>query len=774
MRDESQPNDDMFPLAKTDSERKSEFSKRKKYYKEESFPLGSDEQKEKEGWTLVRENKSSLRMRLPKTADEILENRFWNVLYRFGYKELNVGRNFQINVSNKNNKLHKQIDVFAKDDETVIVAECKSSDTIKQRYLQKDINDFSHLQKSIANTIRKYFPDGKELKIIWFFVTDKIRWTSNDLTRAEESNIKIITNRELMYFEEISKKIGFAAKYQFHAEYLAKQKVPALANRTLPAVKTKVGGEVAYFFSARPIDILRISFVNHRDLRDPSGAPSYQRLVSPTRLREIGRFLDQGGYFPNTILLNFHRKPNFNRSTKDEKSNVQFGELVLPDRYKSCWVIDGQHRLFGTAFAKEMNSDSPLFFIAFEGMKTSDEANTFVTINEKQTKVPKKLLTELDGELKWDSDNPKEKLGAIASRCVDLLNTRGSSPFENKIETPGVSSGGEQPLTLPNFQQAINQSRLIGYVGVRTKELIPGPCWETNSENSLHRLTEFLCWYFEKLSQMSPERWDNGKQGYLCSNFGVYGHVRLLGELIRHAEREQSFDANQLELDELSATVEHYLEPVWNFVKTTGDDVFSQRFKVPFGSGGQTRYFFKLVELVRDNHPTFEPDGFEDFIQTVSSESIQTADNQVKWLQKSIPTFIIDTLKMEFGQKFFEKSVPKDIQKDCQNKRIDANPEDQLPVEAYLDWLQLRKIVEQKNLRQLFSDTLSIQMPEEKNGRHLYVGWFDKINEIRRISAHPAGREYKDEDISFLDFVVFEVQNKLPPKYIEEKNAAIS
>lgn len=636
------------PLAQTEGECKAEYAKRRKIYTEETFPYALQPEKELSGWTVVRNNKDSVRMRIPKNPDEILENRFWNILYRFGYDELNIGRQFKVPISKKDSSLTKQIDVMGKDLETVVIAECKTALKFGKKSLQHALGEFAALRKPIAESLRKHYGEEFKPKIIWFFVTDKIRWYDNDLKRAREFNIHVVQSRELLYLEEISKKLGTAARYQFHAEFLAKQKIPALKNRSLPAVKTKIGGHVAYFFSARPLDILRIAFVNHRDLRDPLGAPSYQRLVNPNRLKEIGQFLEGGGYFPNTILLNFRQKPRFNRRSKDSLAKVQFGELILPDRYKSCWVIDGQHRLYGTTFAKTGSLEDPLFFIAFEGVSSEEEAKTFTTINEKQTKVPKKLLTELQGDLKWDSNDPKEKLGAIASRAVDLLNNKAGSPFENKVVTPGIFVSADQPLTLPNFQQAIMQSRLLGSVNARTKELLPGPCWEKNSEGSLGRLIELLSWYFGKLETLAPERWHAGKSGYLCSNFGVYGHVRLLGELLRFVALKENFNPAEVELDELQVFLEDYLKSIWNFIASTDNEAFTQRFKVPFGSGGQARYFSKLAELVRETHSDFRPEGIEQFIPTVPRDAVQQADFDVRWIQKVVPEFVIEKLREEF------------------------------------------------------------------------------------------------------------------------------
>lgn len=277
--------------------RRAEFARRNKVWDEETVEKPLKDIRESSGWQVVRENKSSLRMRKQKSFDEVLENRFWSTLYRFGYSELNLGRNFKIKLAKNNDATEKQIDVFAKDDETVIIAECKACEKPTKRSLLKDLNEFSGLMKPISDTLRKHYGDGYKPKIIWCFVTDNIRWSKEDEKRASEFNIQIIRELELMYFEEFSKKIGSAARFQFHAEYLANQKVPALSGRRVPAIKTKLGGKTAYLFSALAKDILRISFVNHRDLRDPSGAPSYQRLVKPSRLKQIGAFLDTDGFF---------------------------------------------------------------------------------------------------------------------------------------------------------------------------------------------------------------------------------------------------------------------------------------------------------------------------------------------------------------------------------------------------------------------------------------------------------------------------------------------
>src|SRR5690606_17210090 len=101
------------------------------------------------------------------------------------------------------------------------------------------------------------------------------------------NSINVITEKEARYFIQVADHLRGAARYQFLAEYLRDQSIPEMKGRKVPAIRGKLGGKKFYAFVSRPEDLLKISFVNHRSLNDPKGAPSYQRLVSRTRLRSI-------------------------------------------------------------------------------------------------------------------------------------------------------------------------------------------------------------------------------------------------------------------------------------------------------------------------------------------------------------------------------------------------------------------------------------------------------------------------------------------------------
>lgn len=225
----------------------------------------------------------------------------------------------------------KQIDVFTKDDDTVVVIECKTRETRGRKSLQKDIHETAHLQKPIANAIRKHFGGEFDPKILWLYATENIIWSEPDVERATAANIRIVTENELHYFETYIAHVGTAGRYQFLAEFLSGQEIKGLKGIKVPAVKGRLGKDNFYSFTITARHLLKLAFIIHHALNHPGGRPAYQRMIEKTRLAGIGRFIKKGGYFPTNLLINFVEKCNFEPLAKGEEDvNWRFGHLILP------------------------------------------------------------------------------------------------------------------------------------------------------------------------------------------------------------------------------------------------------------------------------------------------------------------------------------------------------------------------------------------------------------------------------------------------------------
>jgi DGQHR domain-containing protein len=675
------------------------------------------------------------------------------------------GRNFTVSIERKGaESLRKQIDVFGKDDETVIVAECKASDKMTKRSLQKDLEEFANLKGPIANAIHRHYGNTFKPKIIWIFITENIIWSKPDRERAAGERIQIITERELRYYNQIAEHLGKSARYQFLAEFLKDQQIPELSGKTVPAIRGKLGGKKFYCFITTPRQLLKISFVNHRSLNDPEGAPTYQRLISRARLRDISIFLKNGGYFPNSILVNFTRPVRFDKTNHDDSSGVSFGTLYLPDKYRSAWIIDGQHRLYGFSPLEAPLLDQNILILAFEQLPVQEEANLFVTINHEQKPVPKHLLDDLEGELKWGSNIPSERIGSISARLINLLNSDVGEPFHYRVTQQGITSTNKACLTIPAIKDALRRSFLLGRALMNNTNYDLGPLCGKNDSETLERARCALNQYFGHIRNANLSQWEKGRAGFLCTNVAIQAYILLLGSLIKYWEANTASDSRETSVEDILLEIDEYLSPITEFLEHADDSKMKTAFQVPFGSGGPPEYYYRLCSYIKTKYSDFEPEGMQDWESEQSEEKIQTADKKLRDLVSEINKCIFTKFRVLYGEEknaYFFKGVPdKDIKAKAIQRTMEEDVDDPLPFETYLDVLEYKKIVDHKQNWPFFKSVFNIPEPGIK-GHAKNLRWMERINELRRIPAHPSEkRPYKAEDFDYIDFIYDEFMRR--------------
>ncbi len=221
--------------------------------------------------------------------------------------------------------------------------------------------------------------------------------------------------------------------------------------------------------------------------------------------------------------------------------------------------------------------------------------------------------------------------------------------------------------------------------------------------------------------------------------------------------------AAELELKDLIKQIEPYLGPVFKYVKDTSDDAFAARFKVEFGSGGTKTYFYELCRMVKQECCTFDPPGLSRHVAEMSAEIIAEAEQRWKWINETVHDHVVSVLEENYGDNFFQAGIAnKEIKKKALEKMMDDPADQQKSPEVYLDFIQLKTIVEQKENWPLFQSTLNIQMPDESKGRAKYLDWFDRVNNIRRIFAHSYGRNLEEADVETLAVVEGKLRERLP------------
>jgi DGQHR domain-containing protein len=744
----------LAPLAVTDGEKHAEFKRRRDKLIYMKAPTGGEAPYLADGWNIAKKLKRQLRLSKSKSADRAFQDRVWSLFYRMGYADLNKGQDFTILHKVAHNSFQeKRVDIFAKDAETVVVGECKCSEDFRSRSLSKDIDDFVCFKKQFADAIRAHYGREFKPKILWFFFTDKVLWSKADRAKAAAENLKIMTEREVDYFSQLSEHLGRATRYQFLAEYLGGQRIPELKDIKVPAIRGKLGGKTFYSFVSTPEQLLKICFVNHRTLADPLALPTYQRLVKKGRLKSIGEFIKNGGYFPTNILINFDERRRFERRATDELADVQFGDLHLPDKYKSAWIVDGQHRLYGYSLIDQKFSKQNVAVIAFEELKREDEANLFVTINHEQKTVPRTLLDELDADLKWGSSVPSERLASISARVVQALTETIEGPLFRRVIAQGMQGDDTTCLTMPEIKGGIIRSHLVGSLAQKRRVLVGGPLWADEDERTVRRATKAINLFLGNIKMAAPVRWESGRPGWLCVNIGIRAMLLLLNALIDHATRTSAdFVPTRATPEQIVEKVTNLSAPLREYLGKVSDAEFCERFAGRYGSGGPLDYFYELCQIVWDKDRNFLPDGLAQYLESKDDQRIQNAENTIKFIENRVTEIIISYFKRIHGSAYWNYIGTKEMRVKAYERQQEEPPEQQLDLEVYLDFIDKKRIIEKTENWNVFKIYFDIPLSGQK-GHAKNVKWMDRLNELRRVVAHPHKRAFKADDLEFLEWI---------------------
>jgi DGQHR domain-containing protein len=455
-----------------------------------------------EGWQVVRKNKRSVKLERAKPHSTELEDRIWSLFYRMGFAFISGEGGASLETETEDDRsLSNQVDCVALDDEVVLVAECKSSSEITRRArLQEEIAKLGTLRSPLSRAIQSFTSDGrKRVTILCMFLRNALL-SETDHARAKEANVVLFDERDLTYYEELVRHLGSAARYQFLADLLPGKGIPGLTIR-LPAIRLRMGGGDAYMFAISPEFLLKISYVSHRQKGKGSDIDTYQRMMKRSRLRKIREFVEAQGIFPTNIVLNIEsRMLHFDRAAQegegagDTESGI-LGWLHIRPTYKAAWIIDGQHRLF---------AKSRLAVLAFSGLKPSDQAGMFISINSKQKNVKQSLLQELYAELHWEAAEPALRVRAIISKVIQSLNEDKASPFYGRIQTADDGRDEKRCISLTSMFSALDKSDLY-IANVKAGEVVEyGPLWHPDGQTALKRTAKVVnCWFKTAISSVS-------------------------------------------------------------------------------------------------------------------------------------------------------------------------------------------------------------------------------------------------------------------------------
>lgn len=519
-------------LLETDEELAAEFAFRSKDYeivsisKDNPIPLGWVEK--------PTDYKTVKHIIKYKPAGTVFEDRVWRLFRRIGMERLNTpGLTLQLKSrvdprTGQTIAKTKQVDVLAVHEHTVFLVECKTAEALKPKTLKAEIAEFEGNRQDFQKALSALL--GFSPRLVMVLATANIKLDFNDLQDARELGIRVWGDADLSALEELASLAGQGARYQLYNMVFQGQKIKDLSI-CVPALKAKMGGHTFYSFVMRPADLLDIAYVHHRvgDSSFRNLTDSYQRMLKPSRIRQIKAFLEDDenpGFFPGNIIINFDQTPQVDALlTQQQMTKLVDGAvpvmLTLPARYGSAWIIDGQHRLYGFADTDKKYSET-VSVVAFAQEDTSFQARMFVDINEKQQAVSKNLLWDLYEDLYSTSKKPKEMRYRAISRIAKLLNSEEYSPFKREIAVP--KEGNDGHLGFRAVCYPIEQNGLIE----PSSEQLFHEDYEKTVEYAAQRIAVF----FDVIRKSMPEEWAAREKHFVFTQTGFLILTGILSDIV--------------------------------------------------------------------------------------------------------------------------------------------------------------------------------------------------------------------------------------------------
>lgn len=700
-----------------------------------------------DGWELDREFKNTVRVRKEKTFDIAFEDRVWCLFAQLSFSFLNRDRNFNLPYDKNKPELSQQIDVLAKDDETILLVECKAAENNKRGDFKKELEAISGKLDGLKKSLQALFPNVKH-KIKFIFATKNLSMSDEDNARLESFGGIHFNEENIDYFFQLFNQIGSAAKYQLLGLIFQGQEIPEMENR-VPAVEGVMGGHKYYSFSLEPEKLLKIGFVLHRNRANVAMMPTYQRLIKKARLKSVLDFIEGGGYFPNSIVISIETKKSHFDPANSQVEGVRSraGILHLPKKYRSAFIIDGQHRLYGYASSR-FQSTNTIPVVAFLNLSREEQIKVFMQINENQKAVSKDLRNTLNADLLWTSDSFIDQIKALCARIGIYLGENRKSPLF------GLISIGEdkRPITMQAIENALRRGSFLGKV-TKTKIEELGTVYNGNLDQTYDKLKDFLVLSLEYISENLQGEWNNGEEGILVINRGIYGILMVLSDILKYLDDSKILEVRKATPKEMFGESKPFLDPIIHFVRDLNAEG-KHELKSTYGSTGETKYWRYLQKAISETYVDFKPEGMASWFKDQEKEHNEKAYELIREIEEFLNTDFQEKLEAYFGPKWFQKGVPPKIADKAVLDALSKNREIEDEEQEVQPWACLMIIayreIAVKNWQTIFERNYT-KPGEEKmgGGKDEKTKWMVHLERIRNKVMH--GHTVSEEEVSFLE-----------------------
>ena len=466
-------------------------------------------------------NSATVQTNAEKFEDDVRE-----LLKKLDFENVNGGRKFKINGI--------QVDACAGWENALLIIECKTKQTLGKKSLRNYITEMRGKKEALE---KGFAADPIYQKYTYFkhlLITRNIEIRKEDYNFAsEDPNIYIGNDDFLQYYSDLYALIKPYAKYSLLGE-LRIRRVKS-ESISVPALRTKLklnDNEISmYTFLINPHDLLEVSYVARREI---GRERYYQRTLKAGRIHGIAKYLKEGNGIANNIIIAFDeelkKKLHFQAKNSTKTSGisewpyltVEFGILKFPKDYRSCWIIDGQHRLYAFAHVGQ----GRMFTIpvtVFENLELKEQRKFFLDINGNQKPVESDLLWDLRGDVSNDSEG-------IISNVVKSLNTEINSPLHYKIYYP--STGIKKKKDYIKISALCIAIKKYDLVDSLLQKRFKNPLYNKQPELLKKNMKESLIEYFKVLETNLHTNWEFGSKGFILSNGGIAVMVGLYEKIM--------------------------------------------------------------------------------------------------------------------------------------------------------------------------------------------------------------------------------------------------
>ena len=618
-----------------------------------------------EGWEEYKSYKNNkfVGVRKNKKFDEVFEDRVWCLFARLGFTYMNKDRYFEMSYDYQNPNITQQIDVFAADDETVIIVECKASETIKDGVFKKPLEAFHGQMDGLRREAQQRFPKAK-VKFIW--ATQNFIVSPADQAKMKEWDIIHFSDSVINYYYELVKHLGSCARYQLLGNLFANQEIRNMDDK-IPAIQGEMGGHKYYSFSIEPERLLKIGYVLHRNEANKNMMPTYQRLIKKKRLSEVRKFINEGGYFPNSLIISIDsggRGLQFDFSgTKVEGSHSRIGVLHLPKSYRSAYIIDGQHRLYGYSDSEYALTNS-IPVVAFVDLDRQEQIKLFMDINENQKAVPKSLRVTLNADMLWDSANYEEQRQALRSKIAQMFGEEETSPLLGRVVIGEDETSPIKCITVTAIQAALKKCNFITQFGKKNTIVKDGTFDIGTNQGTCDLLYPFLEGCLRYVKDGAIDEWERGENndGILTMNRGIQGVIRVVNDIVNHLVEKKEIAPKQQKVDDLVKQVSFYLDPLIDYFNHLTPQE-RKELRTFFGGGADVRFWRAFQRQISSVRSDFNPEGLKEYWE--NEAKTYNADSMVylREIKVWVKHIVQESLSQKYGDNWEIKGLPKQIYK---------------------------------------------------------------------------------------------------------------